>query len=250
MTLCDLWLPHSYPYRVFQIAYAPLLLDLAMQERVQQDFFDARFQFARGPAPGRPRYARAPAYDPFVTLCCLALTHIVSSRLLMRRCCFIGLCRSVCNRVLSTHGASSLAGPRRAAPGTRGRPRMTLCGPWLPRSDPCYVCQRAHRPLLLDLAMQQHMQKGSFDARCQFARGAHTRPPPVRTGALARPLVTLRCFALTHIVSVRLNIRHCCLIWLRRSVCNLLFSTHGAISLAGPAPGRPRYARAPSYDPL
>jgi hypothetical protein len=60
--------------------------------------------------------------------------------------------------------------------------------------------------------------------------------------------MTLYCLIRTHIVFARLLIRRCCSIWLRRSVCNMLFSMHGAISLAGPAPGRPRYARALSCD--
>ena len=59
-TLHDPWLPCSDSYHVCQSAHAPLLLDLATQERVQRAIFDARRHFARG---GRPRYARAPLFD-------------------------------------------------------------------------------------------------------------------------------------------------------------------------------------------
>jgi hypothetical protein len=52
-------------------------------------------------------------------------------------------------------------GPRRAAPDTRGRPRVTLRDPLLPRSDLYRVCLSARAPLLLDLATQDRVP---FDA--------------------------------------------------------------------------------------
>ena len=60
-TLRDPWLPCSDSYRVCQSAHAPLLLDLATQERAQHAIFDARRHFARGARAGRPRPVRASA---------------------------------------------------------------------------------------------------------------------------------------------------------------------------------------------
>ena len=72
-------------------------------------------------------------------------------------------------------------GLRRAAPDTRGRPRVTLRDTLLPRSDLYRVCQSARAPLLLDLATQDRVP---FDAngvtvppRWQFAPGGHLEFP-------------------------------------------------------------------------
>ena len=54
VTLYNPWLPYPDSYCVCQIAHAPLLLDLATQERVQRAIFDARRHFARGARAGPP----------------------------------------------------------------------------------------------------------------------------------------------------------------------------------------------------
>ncbi len=75
------------------------------------------------------------------------------------------------------------------------------------------------------------------------------RVPKIACAASRRPYLVFLAALACNVCGRDTGVCFSPLVWLILAL-RALVSTHGAISLAGPAPGRPRYERVASYDLL